>query len=240
MLQLLMILIALITGHRCGRLPFSQDVLNKFLNISVLMILLVMGYDFGCKTADITSEAFLLFKQVATFTILLFLFNFTTVYLFSRSRFNRLRSEYHIKENYPNYFSYVLTSFKYLIYVIGGIILGHYIKLNLIYLDSIISFMLFIMLFIIGHQLNQQGISLKSIITNKLGIIISITIIISSLLAGMLSAKILKIDMNVGVMLSSGFGWYTLSGILFPVKGRTKKVFLHYIGLTKQYGLYLV
>lgn len=59
---------------------------------------------------------------------------------------------------------------------------------------------------------------------NKKGVLIALAIIGTSLPAGMLAAWILDLPMNQGLAMASGFGWYSLAGILIgdhlgPVMG---------------------
>ena len=214
MLQLFSILLALIAGHSCRKLPVSQGVLNTALNFSVLIILLIMGYDFGSNSSDMSVEILQLLKQVMIFTFFLFLFNFIFCCFLQR----RQREQYHqtpLKSN-AHFLSTIFSSSKYVLYVIGGIAVGYFLKwnINFTYLDTVISVILFSILFIIGHQLKLQGISLKNILANKLGFAIALIIIMSSFLAGITCSEILNLNLKSALMLSSGFGWYTLSGIL--------------------------
>ncbi|SRR5579883_315015 len=214
MTQIFSIIIAFIIGYSCSGLPVSQVVLNKFMSYSVLFILLVMGYDFGSNTSSILLEAMQLSKIVTTFTVVLFLFNFFSVFVFTKLR--SIQSKNIRKDNHQhiNIFHYVIESGKYFLCIFFGIALGYILKWPLLYVNWIISFILFIILFIVGFQLKQQGISIRNILLNKIGLAISFIIVGSSLCAGIISAKILNLNSNIGLVLSSGFGWYTLSGIL--------------------------
>ncbi len=214
MLQLFSILLALIAGHSCRKLPVSQGVLNAILNASVLIILFIMGYDFGGSASSMLTEILKLLKQVITFTFFLLLFNFSFCAIFDCFQ-SKKRPQVILKPNL-HFLSAIFSSGKYVLYVIGGITVGYFLKFNInfTYLDTVISIILFIILFIIGHQLRLQGISLKNILANKLGFVIALIIIISSFLAAIVCSEILNLNLKSALMLSSGFGWYTLSGIL--------------------------
>ncbi|TAK72027.1 MAG: DUF340 domain-containing protein [Gammaproteobacteria bacterium] len=214
MIQLFSIIMAFIVGYSCSELPISQIVLNRVLNYSALLILFVMGYEFGSNSSSILLEAMQLSKIVVTFTILLFIFNFVSVFIFTKLNHVKFHNIKDKDKKNINLFQYVIGSSKYFLYVFSGIILGYTLKWKLIHLDLIINMMLFIILFIIGIQLKKEGISIRKILLNKLGIAISFIVILSSVCAGIVSAKVLNLNPNVGLVLSSGFGWYTLSGIL--------------------------
>lgn len=214
MLQLFSILFAIILGHSCRKLPVSQGVLNTLLNISVLTILFIMGYDFGSNIYNLSSEIVNLLKLVITFTFFLLVINFLFCYIFGRIQSKK--NIQNISRSNPPLLSYIIASGKYLFYVIDGIVLGYFLKwgIHFAYLNTVISCILFIILFIIGHQLKLQGISLKNIFANKLGFVIALVIIFSSFLAAFISSEVLNLNLKSALMLSSGFGWYTLSGIL--------------------------
>lgn len=213
MLQLFSIITALFAGYFFKKLPISEAHLNRILSIAVMVILIIMGYDFGSNASNLLHESFELMKIVATFSILLFVSNFLGTFVIAKLCFENDYRDNKVKKH-ANFMHYVYESGKYLLYVFIGIMSGYVLKYKLIYLNSIISILLFVTIFIIGFQLRKQGISIQRILANKIGIIISVIVLVSSLFAGLVSAKFLGLNNNTGLILSSGFGWYTLSGIL--------------------------
>ncbi len=225
MLQALFILFALIIGFSCKKVYLREHTLNQILNLSVLFILLIMGYNFGSNSLNLLSESLQLLKIVSAFTLFLFIFNFLAVYAFVQFRKNHLvKAVNNDISQHANFFQYALMSGKYLGLVVVGIILGDLLKWPLSYLNSVVTFILFVVLFIIGFQLRQQGVSMRDILANRTGMLISLIIVISSICAGIFSAYLLGLKSSEGLMLSSGFGWYTLSGIL------TSKLINHQVG----------
>ncbi|MDN3699762.1 lysine exporter LysO family protein [Vibrio artabrorum] len=102
-----------------------------------------------------------------------------------------------------------------LIFVVGsGLIAGLILPISLDWVDTASGWILFILLFFIGIQLRNSGLTLRQILLNKHGMVIAVTIIITSMLGGVLAAYILDISMFKALAMSSGFGWYSLSGIL--------------------------
>ena len=114
----------------------------------------------------------------------------------------------------PPIYKMILESLKLIIYVLLGFIVGWFITIPSLWVDKASEYTLFFLLFLIGIQLRNSGLSLREIIINKSGISIAFIILAMSLLSGVLSAWILDIPMNYGLALASGFGWYSLSGIL--------------------------
>lgn len=220
MMQLLLIFVALIGGYLCKNIRINNNILNKFLSTSVLLILVVMGYEFGSSSSDMFIELKLLSKIILVSVVTLFLLNYISVYLYARfTRVKDATSSSSTKSSglyttISSLYKYFMESGKYILCVFLGTCAGYFLKSPLTHLSLIINLILLVILFIIGYQLKQQNISLRSILTNKTGITIAGLIILSSIVAGIISAKILGIDIRTGVVLSSGYGWYTLSGIL--------------------------
>ena len=210
MTQLSAILVAIIVGYSCKRLPFSLAILNRFLALSILLILVIMGYEFGSKAANLTAELYALGKIVCIFVVCIFGFNFLSISLTCR----KFKCQYSCSGEKASVWLYIKSSSKYLIYVILGIIFGYFLKFPLHYLDHIISGLLLCILFVIGYQLKAQNIALKSIILNKIGLVVALTITLSSMGAGIAAGLLSGLSIKTGLVLGSGFGWYTLSGII--------------------------
>ena len=71
-----------------------------------------------------------------------------------------------------------------------------------------------VLLFLIGIQLRNNGMTLKQIVLNRRGMIIAVMVVASSMVAGVINAFILDLPLKTGLAMASGFGWYSLSGIL--------------------------
>ncbi|KGY12108.1 membrane protein [Vibrio tubiashii] len=107
-----------------------------------------------------------------------------------------------------------MESVKLVLVVGGGLIVGLLIPLDLSWVDTASEWILFILLFFIGIQLRNSGLTLRQILLNKHGMIIAVVIIGSSLVGGVVAAMILDINLFQGLAMASGFGWYSLAGIL--------------------------
>lgn len=213
MWQLVTLLGALLIGYSFRRLPLKASVLNRALFLIVVLILFVMGYEFGSSTSDLWGQLALIGKNVLVFGGLLFGFNLLGANLILAKENTNLRVN-----NQPlkkaNYWQFAQESGKYVLIIALGVIAGIIFKHPLSSLSQIINLLLFILLFVIGHQMRIGGVALKDAIFNTTGMKLAAIIIVSSLIAGVISALILNIPIGRGLMLSSGFGWYTLSSIL--------------------------
>ncbi|WP_391087438.1 LysO family transporter [Vibrio sp. NH-UV-68] len=110
--------------------------------------------------------------------------------------------------------SMALESAKLIIVVGGGLAIGLMLPFDLSWVDTASEWILFLLLFFIGIQLRNSGLTLRQILLNKHGMVIALVIIASSMIGGVISATILQIDVFQGLAMASGFGWYSLAGIL--------------------------
>lgn len=110
--------------------------------------------------------------------------------------------------------SMALESMKLILVVGGGLMIGLALPLDLSWVDTASEWILFLLLFFIGIQLRNSGLTLKQILLNKHGMVIALLIIVSSMIGGVIAAHILDINLYRALAMSSGFGWYSLAGIL--------------------------
>ncbi|MEO9496588.1 MAG: lysine exporter LysO family protein [Vibrio splendidus] len=110
--------------------------------------------------------------------------------------------------------SMAMESAKLILVVGSGLIAGLVLPIGLDWVDTASEWILFVLLFFIGIQLRNSGLTLRQILLNKHGMVIAITIIITSMLGGVIAAYILDIPLFKALAMSSGFGWYSLAGIL--------------------------
>lgn len=110
--------------------------------------------------------------------------------------------------------SMAMESAKLILVVGSGLIAGLVLPISLDWVDTASEWILFVLLFFIGIQLRNSGLTLRQILLNKHGMVIAITIIVTSMLGGVLAAYILDIPLFKALAMSSGFGWYSLAGIL--------------------------
>ena len=110
--------------------------------------------------------------------------------------------------------SMALESAKLIIVVETGLVVGLLLPIELGWVDTASEWILFLLLFFIGIQLRNSGLTLRQILLNKHGMVIAATIVVTSLLGGVLAALLLDISIYRGLAMASGFGWYSLAGIL--------------------------
>jgi len=73
---------------------------------------------------------------------------------------------------------------------------------------------LMLLLFLLGIQLRNAGLSLRKLLMNRQGLGIALSLALSSLVAGIALIPLLALPWHDVLAMSSGFGWYSLSGIV--------------------------
>ncbi|OOE56791.1 hypothetical protein BZG13_13765 [Salinivibrio sp. ML323] len=95
-----------------------------------------------------------------------------------------------------------------------GLVVGLLLNHDLSWVDTASEGILLLLLLLIGIQLRNSGMTLKQIILNKSGLMIAALVVATSLPGGLLAAWWLDIPYHHGLAMASGFGWYSLAGIL--------------------------
>ncbi len=105
-------------------------------------------------------------------------------------------------------------SLKLVLVVAGGLLVGLLLNFDLSWVSQASEIILLLLLFFIGIQLRNSGMTLKQIVLNKKGATIALVMIVTSFCGGVIAALLLDLPINHGLAMASGFGWYSLAGIL--------------------------
>ncbi|MBV7314703.1 lysine exporter LysO family protein [Shewanella sp. NIFS-20-20] len=95
-----------------------------------------------------------------------------------------------------------------------GLVVVALVPTGLFWVDAGSEFILLLLLLLIGIGLRNSGMSLKQIIVNPKAMVLALVVMLSAFPGGMLAAWLLGFSWNQGLALASGFGWYSLTGIL--------------------------
>ena len=98
--------------------------------------------------------------------------------------------------------------------LVVGLIIDHFYANSLNWVDTASESVLFVLLVLIGINLRNSAMPIKQMLLNVHGITLALWVLISSLLGGIIAAYWLSIPINQGLAMASGFGWYSLTGIL--------------------------
>lgn len=204
------ILLPLFIGF-CFKLPKScLKWVDKFLSYLVYVILLLIGMGLA-QTENLFRELNNIVFYALFLFVLLMLCNVAALWAFdvyTRQRHVQAAQTVQGKFNFAD-------SAKQIGILILGVILGFSLPESLLPHHDAGLYALMTLIFAVGILLRGNGISLKQILLNQYGIQISAVMMLSSAAAGLIFAACLDdVSFAKGLALSSGYGWYSLSGIM--------------------------
>ncbi|MBW8247599.1 lysine exporter LysO family protein [Enterobacter mori] len=208
---LLIILLPLIVGYL---IPLHREsalrLINRFLSWIVYVILFFMGISLAFLDNLSANLLSILHYSVVTVVVIL-LCNIAALFWLERTI---PWKNNHQQEKLPSRIAMALESLKLCGVVVLGFLLGLTGWSFLQHATEASEYTLIFLLFLIGIQLRNNGMTLKQIVLNRRGIIVAIVVVASSMVAGVINAVILDLPLKTGLAMASGFGWYSLSGIL--------------------------
>ncbi|ERT12932.1 lysine exporter LysO family protein [Photorhabdus temperata subsp. temperata] len=192
----------------------NKTVLNavhRLLNAMVYVILFLMGISLALLE-DLSSNLFSIFQYATVFFLCIFAANMLALFLLEKH--DPWMSNSHKQEKPPSRLHMIFESLK----LCGVLILGFLLGLTdwswLHFANRASEIALVVLLLLVGIQLRNSGINLKQILLNRRGTVIAIVVAVSALAGGAIAALILGLPIKTGLAFASGYGWYSLSGIL--------------------------
>jgi len=208
---LLIILIPLIVGYLIPLRQLSAlKLINRLLSWIVYVILFFMGISLAFLDNLATNLLSILHYSVITIGVILLC---NIVALFWLERVIPWKNHHH-QEKLPSRIAMALESLKLCGVVVLGFMLGLTGFAFLQHATEASEYTLIFLLFLIGIQLRNNGMTLKQIVLNRRGMMVAVIVVGSSLVGGVINAFILDLPLNTALAMASGFGWYSLSGIL--------------------------
>ncbi|MHA1054837.1 LysO family transporter [Enterobacter mori] len=208
---LLIILLPLIVGYL---IPLHREsalrLINRFLSWIVYVILFFMGISLAFLDNLSANLLSILHYSVVTVVVIL-MCNIAALFWLERTI---PWKNNHQQEKLPSRIAMALESLKLCGVVVLGFLLGLTGWSFLQHATEASEYTLIFLLFLIGIQLRNNGMTLKQIVLNRRGMIVAIVVVASSMVAGVINAVILDLPLKTGLAMASGFGWYSLSGIL--------------------------
>ncbi|EQA4284939.1 lysine exporter LysO family protein [Cronobacter dublinensis] len=208
---LLIIVVPLILGyliplHKAGALRF----INQLLSWLVYIILFFMGISLAFLD-DLSANLLAIFHYSAVSITVIMLCNIAALLWLERTL--PWRHQHH-QEKLPSRLAMALESLKLCGVVVLGFVLGLTGLAFLKHATAASEYTLIFLLFLIGIQLRNNGMTLRQIVLNRRGMMVAVVVLGSSLIAGVVNALLLGLPLRAGLAMASGFGWYSLSGIL--------------------------
>ena len=216
LLNLLWILAPLFIGFfTVVRSKTILKLIDRSLMALIYLILLVMGLNLSAME-NLDSELSKILWQTASYIVCILGMNMLFFYYLDKN----LPVKTEKAEGYKtSTLGLVWNAIKLLGSIVIGLVIGKLLLANFSIdlptfkhiADWLGQGALMTLLLCVGIQLRSNGISLKAVFLNRYGLILSVTIIISSFLGGMLAAWLNGRPLLEGLAVSSGFGWYSLS-----------------------------
>lgn len=208
---LLIILIPLFAGYL---IPLRQlsvlKLINRLLSWIVYAILFLMGISLAFLD-NLSSNLLAILHYSAVSIVVIMALNAAGLLLLERAM---PWQHPHRQEKLPSRLAMALESLKLCGVVGAGFLLGLSGLDWLRHATAASEYTLIFLLFLIGIQLRSSGMSVRQILLNRRGTLIALVVVATSLLAGVVNAFLLNLPLKTGLAMASGYGWYSLSGIL--------------------------
>ncbi len=189
----------------------AMTVIHYSVEALVYFILALLGLGLG-QMEGLADQLSGMAVQVLVLVAVLFLANMAGLWLFHRWQ-PMAPAEGEAGGN-PGYRRLFLAGLKPMLAVLVGLLAGYYLLPPLPMAETVATGALMLLLFFIGLQLRNAGLSLRKLLMNRQGLGIALALTVSSLIAGALLIPVLALPWHDVLALASGFGWYSLSGIV--------------------------
>lgn len=189
----------------------AMTIIHYTVEGLVYFILLLLGLGLG-QMEGLAAQLGGMATQVMALVLVLFVANMMGLWLFHRWQpMSVERVEGSVSPGYRRLF---LAGLKPLVAVIAGLLAGYYLLPDMPMAEQLATWALMFLLFLIGLQLRNAGLSLRKLLMNRQGLGIALALTVSSLAAGAALIPWLGLPWHDALAVASGFGWYSLSGIV--------------------------
>ena len=221
MMEALLILAALFLGYYLP-IRLSLKTIHYGIETGISILILLMSYAFGHQLNAFQDVLFSLLGKTLLFIITLAIVNISVVHWYAQRlrRNHKLPSpnpkhnQQAVDQNKSHHIIQFLYNSRYLGWLLIGVLIGILSPYTLNWIDHVVGLLLIMLLFIIGNQLCQEGMSLTQILRNKQGVCIVVLLVLSSWGVAIILSWITDINTPTSLMLTSGFGWYSLSSVM--------------------------
>lgn len=218
------LLAALLAGYWINTPYFTSERVAKGLSQLTYVILGLIGYSIGALD-NLASKIVIAGYHAAVLFIAISVLPLLALWISGRVFHARISHVEHVDKNSSTKHALVDAA-KTLGWVLAGVISGWSLKNWIPSVDELVTWLLYLLLFLIGCQLRQGNFRLRKLFLNSQGMAIACTTVTMTLIAGLIGGSFLGLEWNKSLAVVSGFGWYSLSGILItglgdPVLGTT-------------------
>ncbi|WP_373100172.1 MULTISPECIES: lysine exporter LysO family protein [Pasteurellaceae] len=184
--------------------------INQIVMLLLYIILFVMGFSLG-QLDDLATQLPRIALSALTFAVIIQSCNLVGLLAYDKlfpCPLQRRRSDM------PPRRRLLLDSVILCAMVLFGFLAGLLGKAWIALPFGTSTYILVALIFFVGIQLRNNGISLREVLFNRRGIYTGVIFIITSLLGGVISAYVLNLPLTQGLAIASGFGWYSLSSVI--------------------------
>ena len=189
-----------------------MTVIHYLVEALVYFILALLGLGLG-QMEGLSSQLGTMAGQTSALVAVLFFANMAGLWLLQRWR-PMMPEPREVASGGSGYVRLFMAAAKPLLAVLVGALSGYFVLPELPQAEQVATWSLMLLLFLIGLQLRYAGLSLRKLLMNTQGLGIALALVFSSLLAGLLLIPVLGLPWHDVLALASGFGWYSLSGIV--------------------------
>ncbi|MCK3657209.1 hypothetical protein A4G18_00355 [Pasteurellaceae bacterium Pebbles2] len=186
------------------------NLANKTAMFLVYAILFIMGVSLG-QLDDVIAKLPLIGVSALTFTAVICLCNIIGLISFDKLNPAPTKQGHQVL---PPRWKLLLDSAKLCSMVVIGFVIGFITKGTVDFPFGTSTYALVILIFCVGIQLRNNGISLREVLFNKRGIYTGLIMVATSLFGGIIAALLLNLPVTQGLAISSGLGWYSLSSVV--------------------------
>lgn len=211
LITLLLILTPMFIGFFLPNTKNRTRLAEQGLNYLVFVILVVIGIELG-----LVDDLHLQITTIAMYLATLMVLNISSG-LIVLMVFDRLFPYQHKQEHRPTTKPNVSIhgSLTQMLCLVVGFIIAKLLPETWHLPANTTTALLMLLLFLVGISLKGSGVSLRQALLNKRGLQISLIFMGVTLLSGVVFALLFDdVSISQGLALSSGFGWYSLSGTL--------------------------
>ncbi len=209
-LGLLLVLLPLALGY-C--IPCRSTALLHALNITVLRMVYLILFLMGISLAfvdDLVAHLGTIFGVSIVFLVCISAANLGALWLLDRGRKHLTGERGAAASKWTVFFDSAWLCLT----ILTGVAVGQFLDPSWFSVDTLSEAALMLLLLLIGIQLRNSGMGLRQILLNRWGLTIASVVLVSSWAGGLVAAWALHMPLSQGLAFASGYGWYSLSGIL--------------------------
>lgn len=208
---LLIVLIPMFLGYLLKvRNQSTLALINKMVMALLYIILFMMGFMLG-QLENLAQKLPVIGMTAFGLSAIILTCNIVSLVIYDRTLPKPMS---HLQGELRFRWHSLKDSIKLASTVVAGMMLGWLWNEWLHFPHGSNLYVLIALIFFVGIQLRNNGISLKEVLLNKQGLMMGAIFSVSSLLGGVISAFVINMPVTQGLAFSSGFGWYSLSSVV--------------------------